>query len=31
MPIAAKNIAMALELAGESFPPGAVDLQGRDW
>ena len=30
-PIPAKNIAMALELAGESFPPGAIDLQGRDW
>jgi len=31
VPIPAKNISMLIELAGDEFPPGAVDLQGRDW
>lgn len=26
-----KNIAMILQLSGKTFPPGAIDLQGRDW
>ena len=30
-PITSKNIAMSLELAGEPFPSGDIDLQGRDW
>ncbi len=30
-PIPGKNIAMALPLAGEPFPSGNIDLQGRDW
>ncbi|HOX04923.1 MAG TPA: GNAT family N-acetyltransferase [Planctomycetota bacterium] len=29
--ITAKNIAMSLDLAGEPFPAGAIDLRGRDW
>lgn len=26
-----QNIGMFLSLAGESFPPGPLDLEGRDW
>ena len=31
VPIPAKNISMVIDLADEEFPPGAIDLQGRDW
>jgi predicted N-acetyltransferase YhbS len=30
-PIPGKNIAMFIELASQPFPPGPIDLQGRDW
>jgi GNAT superfamily N-acetyltransferase len=31
MPMPGKNICMFIELGGEGFPPGPLDLQGRDW
>ena len=31
VPIPRKNVALFVELADESFPPGPLDLQGRDW
>ena len=31
VPLTAKNIAMELALAGDPLPPGAIDLEGRDW
>jgi predicted N-acetyltransferase YhbS len=31
VPLTAKNIAMCLPLAEQSFPPGQIDLAGRDW
>lgn len=31
VPIPDKNICMVLELAGLSFPPGCIDLNGADW
>lgn len=30
-PITDKNIAMFIELGPHSFPPGPIDLNGRDW
>ena len=30
-PLTSKNIAMSLDLAGEPFPAGDIDLAGRDW
>ena len=31
VPLTAKNIAMNLPLGDEKFPPGPIDLAGRDW
>ncbi len=31
VPLPAKNICMLTELGDEGFPPGPLDLQGRDW
>jgi predicted N-acetyltransferase YhbS len=31
VPLTAKNVTLELALGGDPLPPGAIDLEGRDW